>query len=130
MFCDRFIKTEDPQVDQVLEQTRLSQLQWRNTEFSEPSFACWKICFTADDGQKELTLEKESLLTNGGWITQDSSVLRINDKNTGQESTHTYREDNDYVECLLASGYPGVSSLARFVIDQFRPSMNLHWSVT
>ncbi len=69
MFCDRFVKKEDPKVDQVLEQTRSGDLKWQNTGFIESSWACWKINFSADDGQKELTLEKEFLLTNGDWVS-------------------------------------------------------------
>ena len=129
MHFDRFIKKEDPQVDQVLEQTRTGQLKWHNTEFSEPSFACWKISFTADDSKKEYTLTRECLLRIGGWISVVISLLRVKDKTSGQESTHTFQSRDDYVECLYESGYPGVSGLAMFVIDQFRPSMNLHWSV-
>lgn len=129
MFHDRFIKKEDPQVDEVLERTRSGNLKWQNTGFIEPSWACWKINFSADDNQRELTLEKESLIENGGWVSTDRSLLKIKNKHTGQESTHIYHESNDYVECLNASGYPGVSSLTRFVIDQFRPTLNLHWSV-
>lgn len=129
MFTDRFIQKENPQVDQVLEQTKADQLKWQSTGLLEPSWACWKIGFIADDGQRELTLEKEHLLTSGGWVTEVKSLLKIRDKTTGQESTHTHSSHDDYVECLYESGYPGVSTLARFVIDQFRPSMNLHWSV-
>ena len=129
MFHDRFIKKEDPQVDQVLEQTRSGNLKWRNTEFTEPSWACRKIGFTADDGQREFTLERGNLLTNGGWVTEVNSLLKIKDKTSNQESTHTFVSHDDYVECLYESGYPGVSSLAMFVIDQFRSSMNLHWSI-
>ena len=129
MFHDRFIKKEDPQVDLVLEQTRFGSLKWKNTGFSEPSWGCWKIGFAADNGKSEFTLAKEHLLTTGGWITEVQSLLKIKDKNNGQESIHVYRSHDDYVECLYESGYPGVSSLSRFLIDQFRPSMQLHWSV-
>ena len=125
----RFVKKENPLVDQVFEQTKSGNIKWQNKEFTEKSGTDWEICFIADDGSRELVLKKESLLENGGWVSTDNSILKIKDKNTGQESTHVFHESSDYVETLDAWGYPGVSELARFVIDQFRPSMNLHSSI-
>ena len=129
MFHGRFVKKADPQVDLVFEQTKSGNIKWENTGFSEPNGTSFKISFTADDGQRELILKKESFLENGGWVSTDNSVLTVKDKNTGQESTHAYHESSDYVETLEAAGYLPVSELARFVIDQFRPTMNLHWSI-
>ncbi|GEM_PF-2775954 len=129
MVSDRFIEKEDPQADQVLEWTKSGQLNWRNAEFSEPSWACWKIGFKAETSQREYIVEKEHLLTTGGWVTEVKTTLTIRDKSTGQISVHVHISHDDYVECLYEAGYPGVSSLSRFLIDQFRPPMNLHWSI-
>lgn len=129
MFDGRLLQEEDPEVDQVLEQTQSGNLRWQNKEFTENGGTDWKISFSADDGQRELVLEKESFLEKGGWVITVLSLLKIKDKNTSQESTHIFYERRAYAECLNVSGYPGVSSLTSFVIDQFRPTMNLHWVI-
>ncbi len=118
---------ENPEVRKILDLTKDGKVQWGNGELTE-KYPDWEIIFTAESEGRKLSLRKKRYSSYGGWVLNEE--LRLSEIVNGDSKLiGHYVTCQDYVETIEAQGDPFMQDLVKFVIDGFRSSMGLHWSV-
>jgi|SRR3989344_1074720 len=122
----RFMSEQaNERVKRILELTRKEDIRWQLKEFDR---RIWSIEFNAEHESKTLILKKSSEAPGRWYISENASLeAKTQDGNTLWSSAYYHKYD--HVETLDKGGDFPVSALASLVIEKFRKSLDLHWSI-